>query len=212
MTADDQPTNAPQTRRGWRTRGRLPHADFAGLTQAVTFRLSDSLSAMALERLQRSVAVAHPDPADARRAAALRERVHAWLDAGHGSCRLSDPAIMAILAEELRRQDGLAYRLDAFVIMPNHVHVVVGVRGVSLGTTVGRWKGASARWINQFQGTSGGVWNREYYDRFIRDDGHVIAAVRYVAGNPVQSGLVGRWQDWPETWVAECWLPVLTAG
>jgi REP element-mobilizing transposase RayT len=169
-----------QLRRGWRTRGRLPHADFAGLTQAVTFRLADALPGPVLDRLQRNVAESHPDPADARRAALLRVRVHAWLYAGHGSGCLCDPAAMAVVAEELHRSVGISYRLEAFTIMPNHVHVVVGVGGRPLGAIIGAWKGASARRINRLQGKAGRLWNREYYDRFIRDDDHGIAAIRYV--------------------------------
>ena len=58
------------------------------------------------------------------------------------------------------------------------------------------WKGTSARRINQTIGTVGNLWQREYHDRFIRDEEHGIAAVRYIAANP------GRF-DWPGLWIRE---------
>lgn len=201
-----------EPRRGWRTRGRLPHADFAGLTQAVTFRLADAMPGSVLERMQRDIAATCPDPQDARRAALLREHVHTWLDAGHGSCLLRDPLLADLLAEEMIREDGVAYRLEAFVIMPNHVHVVLKVGGRPLGGIVRGWKGVSARWINQTVGRSGPLWCREYFDRFIRDEEHAIAAIRYVVRNPVQAGLVERGGDWHGLWVDERWEAYLAAG
>jgi REP element-mobilizing transposase RayT len=87
------------------------------------------------------------------------------------------------------------------VVMPNHVHVLVGTGGTALGRIVQGWKGASARAINGSEGTSGSLWQREYYDRFVRDEEQAIAAVRYIAENPGKAGIGGR--DWPGLWVRE---------
>jgi REP element-mobilizing transposase RayT len=46
-------------------------------------------------------------------------------------------------------------------------------------------------------GRSGGFWARDYFDRYIRDDAHLAAVVRYVETNPVKAGLVERPEDWP---------------
>lgn len=179
--------------RGWRTRGHLPHADFAGLTQAITFRLADALPAEVLDRLHRYVQEQHPGTASERQEALLREQVNAWLDAGHGSCLLRDVQLREVVITELRRHDGVRYQLLAFVVMPNHVHVLARLAGVPLGRIVQAWKGASGREINRIRQSSGTVWQREYYDRFIRDDEHLIAALRYIAQNPGRAGLGERW-------------------
>lgn len=181
-------------RRGWRHRGHMPHADFVGLAQAVTFRLADSLPASAVQRLrsydqERSVG---PDAATAREDATLRDRIHAWLDAGHGSCCLRDPEICVMVLNEIRTGHGVTHRLDAAVVMPNHVHVLAKSLGEPLGTLVGRWKGRTSRMVNASLARSGALWQREYFDRFIRDDEHHIAAVRYIVQNPVSSRLVRK--------------------
>ena len=71
---------------GWHMPRGLPHFDSADVTQAITFRLDDSLPAEVVQ---------------ARRgegAHAYRERIEAALDAGRGSCLLADPANAAIVA------------------------------------------------------------------------------------------------------------------
>src|SRR2546423_1278241 len=47
------------------------------------------------------------------------------LDACHGACVLRRPGLAAIVAESLRHFDGERYELTDFVIMPNHVHILV---------------------------------------------------------------------------------------
>jgi hypothetical protein len=41
-----------------------------------------------------------------------------------------------------------------------------------------------------------GVWMRDYWDRFIRDEKHFVAAVEYIHMNPVKAGLVEKAEDW----------------
>jgi putative transposase len=126
--------------RGWRHRDRLPHADFTGLTQAVTFRLADALPGEVLDRLHRQVAKEAPGTAtEDRRNHLLRERLHDWLDAGHDSSVLRQDGVRRFLAEELHRHDGVMYRLDAYTLMPNHVHVLLGVDAVPLGKIMQAW-------------------------------------------------------------------------
>lgn len=42
----------------------------------------------------------------------------------------------------------------------------------------------------------GPVWQREYYDRFIRDENHYEKVVEYIRENPVKAGLVEHAEDW----------------
>jgi len=98
----------------------------------------------------------------------------------------------------MRHGEGEAYSLVAWVIMPNHVHVVVQMGdGSSLAEAVRLWKGRSARAINRDLGRRGALWQREYHDRFIRDQDHLAAAVAYVHSNPVTAGLCATPEDWP---------------
>ena len=98
----------------------------------VTFRLADSLPQTLLKQWQAERALwlkLNPRPWSE---AVMREYsrrfqgpVEKWLDAGHGSCALRDPAKREVVSSALRFFDGERYALDAFVVMPNHVHALV---------------------------------------------------------------------------------------
>jgi type I restriction enzyme R subunit len=59
----------------------------------------------------------------------LRDRAwHRALDDCHGECLLRDPMNARIVADGLLHFDGKRYDLDTFIIMPNHVHLLVQFR------------------------------------------------------------------------------------
>jgi len=77
--------------------------------------------------------------------------------------------------------------IDAFVVMPHHVHGILVFRSSvqSLGEVVGKFKAASTRGINQLRRTPGArVWHRSYYDHIIRDDRDWWRVRRYIDDNP----------------------------
>jgi REP element-mobilizing transposase RayT len=88
--------------------------------------------------------------------------------------------------------------IDSFVIMPNHIHVIValGRAGqasplrVGLGHAVAVLKSCSAREINRSRGTPGGpVWQRGYHDHIVRDEADLRRLREYVAANPIKWAL-----------------------
>ena len=175
---------------GWHSRGYLPHLDVAGLTQSVTFRLADSLPVAQADIWSELARLA----TDAKR----RALAEAWLDRGHGSCALRDPVFAALVEDALLRFDGLRCRVLAWVVMPNHVHVLVGVfPGWPLASLVKSWKSYTARAINSRLGHRGALWQADYFDRFVRDDAHLRGEIDYIEENPVKAGLVARAADWP---------------
>ncbi|MDO8890487.1 MAG: transposase [Sulfurimicrobium sp.] len=174
----------------WHSRGYLPHCDTPGLLQAITFRLADALPADVLERLQKDV------DDDAQR----RTSIENLLDAGHGACWLKQPSIADIVRNALLHWDGQRYRLLAWCVIPNHVHVLIETRaGSPLPEVLHSWKSFTAKAINRHLGRTGAVWMRDYFDRFIRDDPHLAAVIAYIHGNPVKAGLVQNEQDWPHS-------------
>jgi REP element-mobilizing transposase RayT len=166
----------------WRSRGYLPHFDAPRMHQHIVFGLAD----------------ASPAPAQAPKLTAS-ERVRAYdaeLDAGHGACLLRDPKCALIVQSELLQHDGSRYRLLAWCVMPNHVHVVIE-QGADLAGTVRRWKSWTTRAINATLGRQGTLWRREYFDRFARNESHLSVMIAYVENNPVAAGLVAEAAEWP---------------
>jgi REP element-mobilizing transposase RayT len=94
--------------------------------------------------------------------------------------------------------DGERYRTIAWVIMPNHVHVLIEtMEGYPVGQVVHSWKSYTAKQANQMLGRSGRFWFREYFDRYVRDERHFANAVQYIHDNPVKAGLAPTPEDWP---------------
>jgi REP-associated tyrosine transposase len=90
-------------------------------------------------------------------------------------------------------------RLDAFVVMPNHIHGVLelqeleAVRRHPLPEVLPAFKSFSSRRINKRRGTPGvPVWQRDFHDRIIRDQEELEAIRRYIAENPA------KWSEDPE--------------
>ncbi|HYD07528.1 MAG TPA: transposase [Reyranella sp.] len=172
------------THKGWHSRNYLPHFDSQVVVQFVTFRLADSLPAAAVARLQY-----------ADRSEGLR---HELLDHGWGACWLRSEPIARLVEEAFFAFDGMRYRLHAWTVMPNHVHVLFSVLpDHPLGSIVGSWKRFTARKANELLGRSGEFWQTEYWDRFIRNEEHFGRTEEYIDQKPVKAGLVSEPRLWP---------------
>ncbi|MCO6489929.1 MAG: transposase [Phaeodactylibacter sp.] len=130
-----------------------------------------------------------------------------------GPTYLKQPEIAAEVEKQLHRFDGELYSLLAYCIMPNHVHMLIDTGEESedmfleeeleklehhqLHRIMNRIKGASARYCNLLLGHTGKFWQRESFDRFIRDEKHLHNVISYILENPVKAGLVRHWEEWP---------------
>lgn len=185
---------------GWHSRGYLPHFDSLDVVQHVTFHLADSLPEDAVERLRAEIQQLDPEKRDIEK----RRRFEAIVDAGHGACWLRRPDCARIIQEALLHFDGERYRIIAWVVMPNHVHVLFQtLAGWSMSTVVSSWKTFTANAVGRLIRQPGQplphVWHPEFWDRYIRDATHLARAVAYIHNNPVKAGLVSRPEDWPWT-------------
>ena len=142
-------------------------------------------------------------PKEAGATAALRQRIEysrrieEWLDRGHGACQLKDRRIAKLVEDALLHFDGDRYQLLAWVIMPNHVHVVFEpMAGHRLEDIVHSWKSFTAKEANTILGREGQFWQEEYFDRFIRDSKHLRDVIEYIEQNPVEAHLVKHAEDW----------------
>jgi putative transposase len=170
--------------------GRLPHHPGIVGPVFITFRLADALPFP----VRRTVA---PQPAafgDALERARTNERD---LDKGWGCCVLRVPEAADVVAASLRHFDADRYDLLTWVVMPNHVHVAVRTNGsTTIDRIVHSWKWYSASQINRHLGRSGPLWQREYFDRRIRDEHQLERVVTYIEANPVHAGLCRSMFDW----------------
>lgn len=173
----------------WHSRGYLPHFDSPNTVQAITFRLADSLPLSKRLEIYDSMTAAQKE--------ARFQEVEDLLDSGRGACVLREPAA-EIVQDTLLHFDSERYRLLAWAVMPNDVHVLAEMHpGFQLNQVVHSWKSYTANMINKALGRRGPLWQPEYFDRFIRDGAHYDNALRYIEYNPVRAKLCGRPEDWP---------------
>jgi carbamoylphosphate synthase large subunit/REP element-mobilizing transposase RayT len=180
-----------------RMRRKLPHWEQEDVTYFVTFRLADAVPAQLAQQWCEELETwrkFHPEPWDAGTVAEYRKRFlqprEDWLDQGHGSCVLRDPKAAEIVAEALRFFDGQRYHLDAFIVMPNHVHVLVQpLPGFHLNEIIRSWKSYIARQINKALDHSGTIWMQVSFDRIVRDWNALVRWRAYIATNPEKARL-----------------------
>ena len=142
-----------------------------------------------------------------------------YYNAQSGPVWLKDDRIAKTVAESLRYRDGKVYRLDAYCIMANHVHVVFTPLAIqppksntmnvqddrtqtnsfcynTLSSIMQSFKGYTAWKANRLLGRSGAFWHHESYDHVIRNTNEWQRIITYVLNNPVKAGLVDEWEKW----------------
>ncbi len=191
-----------------RQRGRLPHWEREAGLYFVTFHLADSLPLPVLEKIvERNRILVAAKRAEANLLPEQKvliaqyspRKVEEYFDHGIGACFLRDPRIAELVADALRFWHGKRYRLIAWCVMPNHVHVIFrSLPGWALADIVQNWKSYTASEANRIVGRTGAFWQREYYDRLIREEGELDRAIHYVLSNPEWAGLTG----WKWVWSA----------
>lgn len=176
---------------------RLPHWQQGGRSYFVTFRLADSIPQEQLRQWsaeRESWQHVHPEPySPAEQAEYDRlfgEKLQEWLDVGYGECLLRQPTIANVVAASLRHFHGERYVLGAYVIMPNHVHVLVTPLGEwNLEQILHSWKSYTANEINRALGRTGEVWRHESFDHIVRNEESLQRFADYIRLNPSRAGL-----------------------
>jgi putative DNA methylase len=159
----------------------------------LTCRLYDSLPQGVLDRIREELAVRRPEHIQ-RETYILAEK---YFDRGYGQCFLRVVQVARIVKETLLKYDGVKYKLFAWVIMPNHIHLLLRpLPGNSFERIMHSLKSYTASEANKLLGRKGAFWMRESFDRFIRDDEHFAGAKRYIHNNPVKAGLCTAPSDW----------------
>ena len=176
---------------------RLPHWQQEKATYFVTFRLADSLPADLISQWQaerKAWLRWNPQPWSPRQEREHRERftgeLERRLDDGHGECLLRQPALARLVGDALAHFEGIRYHQHAWVVMPNHVHLLFSLLDrTTLETQLQSWKGYTARAVNRHAGRSGTLWQKDYHDRMVRTIKHFGNCARYIRQNPAGARL-----------------------
>ncbi len=185
----------------------LPHWRQEGCTYFVTYRLGDSMPQRVLEQWEREKTqwlLMHDIAAEKWTdgflqldSALQREftkhfnrKLNTYLDEGHGSCAFREPRCQRAVVEGWRHFHGQRYELDALVVMPNHVHLLLTpMPGHEIEDILQSRKRKSARDINSLLGRRGDFWQKHSYDHIVRNETELRAFRRYIAENPVKAHL-----------------------
>ena len=188
--------------------GNLPHWYQPGVTYFVTFRTEDSVpqqlqnswhaqrDAWLRERdidprspTWRTVLRGHPDLEREFHKTFTRQFME-YLDRGYGECSLQRPELAKIVADNLKHFDSQRYQLGDFVVMPNHVHILVCLLGeTEIEPQCTSWKKFTAAQINRALKRRGRFWQPESFDHLVRSQEQFAALQVYIAENPKNAKL-----------------------
>lgn len=167
----------------------LPHWHPLAKDLFITWRLHGTLPLPIIEQIRKNEL-----PASKRFLLFDRE-----LDrAAFGASFLADPALARIVVRALMeaQQRGMC-ELHSWVVIPNHVHVLLAPRSELRKVT--KWiKGVTAFRINKMLKRSGRrLWQEESFDHWIRSSAQFERVRSYIETNPVKAGLVASPAEWP---------------
>ena len=191
------------------TYGDLPHWEQEGATQFVTFRTSDSIPISLMKQWKRerehwlAIKTKNDSPMpwfekhkllSAKQklqfSRVFRHKHELELDKNHGECLLRQRIYGQIVADALIHFDGQRYHLGDFVVMPNHVHVLVCLfPSVRLREQCYSWKRFTSGKINKLRGCGGKFWQTESFDHLVRDLEKFYVFQKYIRENPIRAGL-----------------------
>src|SRR4051794_10924245 len=102
-----------------------------------------------------------------------------------------------MVQNNLWHHDGQKYRLLAWNIMPNHLHVMIEQWETPLADVLKSWQSYTSKEGKKILGRTGPFWAEDYFDRRVRDEAHYRKVVSYIEQNPVKAGLVSSPEAWP---------------
>ena len=182
----------------------LPHWFQPQATYFITLRTEDSLPRHIAQQwyakrsawlAQHGISTSMPNWKDklAELPEGLRKNFHqtfSWqymeyLDKGLGACVLKQPRLAKIVADSLLYFNGDRYHIGNFVIMPNHVHLLICLLDdTDLLRQCYSWKRFSAVKINKVLGQTGRFWQEESFDHLVRSPEQFCAIQEYIRKNP----------------------------
>jgi len=198
----------------------LPHWQPGGVPLFITWRLAGSLPKVVSLQFEEEQQRLADDPrhSDTHSDWAIQQhkRLFArWDDYLHqarqGPRWLEQPEVAQAVRDVFHQYVDDFYTLYAYVIMANHVHILIQPLTdrrtdlpVPLRVITQRLKGSTARYANLLLNRTGqAFWAQESYDHWARNPQETARIINYIVNNPVKAGIVKNPEDWPWTWVSE---------
>ena len=174
------------------TQGDLPHWHMEGRIYFVTFRLADSLPATATMEYKKTISAwqdVHGRVLTTEEAKELEKLklqvINSMLDRCLGRCMLKTIEARKLVEHAFHHFDHSRYHIHDYVIMPNHVHIILQpIDNFSIQSVVSSLKSYTAHGLNKLLNAKGKVWQSESFDRIIRNEHHYWKVVDYIARNP----------------------------
>ena len=192
MLPNRQPPSAFDPKRASMTyRRALPHLAQDHVIYFVTFRLHDSIPQPKLQQWTaqlRQWKNDNPLPHTPQQVEAFANlgyrRIERWLDRCDGTCLLRDSSARQIVGDCLEYRDGQDYSLGDYIIMPNHVHLLVQVAVPhALKDITKTWYGVTTHRINKALDRQGTLWQSEPFDHIVRDENSLSRIRLYIQTN-----------------------------
>jgi putative transposase len=204
----------------------LPHFQPLGGTFFVTFRLAGSLPQAVLrkwasenvmsqrqrKRLFRTSGTEDRESTlemNRRRFIEFKTLLHR---VAAGPTWLADARVAKTVADAIIYRSDTVNTLDAYCVMPNHVHMVFSPlpdpnrisdstmsaeeAERSLSSIMHSLKTYTAHEANRLLTREGQFWERENYDHMVRDEAEWLRTLAYVVNNPVKARLARDWREW----------------
>lgn len=188
-------------------RRNLPHWRQEGATYFVTFRLADALPHEALRRLEHEEALwlqARGLDTSLDRKTLLgklnsqdrslyrkvfNRRREEMTDSGFGECYLDRPEVVETVRTQILKDDADQLHIGDFVLMPNHIHLLIIPQQRELEDCMKRINGASATLCNRLLNRAGTFWQPDSFDHIVRDLERREKARNYIRDNPKNAGI-----------------------
>jgi len=172
-------------------RRNLPHWHPSDKTLFITWRLYGSLPKPREPQAGKRISATVDE--EFLRADAILDRAES------GPLWLKNFRIAALIVNALQRGSAKfgRYDLHAYIIMPNHIHVLLTPK-IAVPKITKSLKGVTARAANEILHRAGQpFWQDESFDHWIRNEIEFAQTKQYIEHNPVTAGLVERPEDWP---------------
>lgn len=106
----------------------------------------------------------------------------------------TNEAVLGVLARAVART---GVKLHAFVVVSNHVHLLVTAVGDALSRFMQYFLCNTSKKVGRLVDWTGGLWERRFSAQPVLDDEAATRTLRYIVSHGVKEGLVRKPEDWP---------------